>query len=416
MNRATHRTELSCIGWHALSSEGHGGEIYVCHCLRKSQPTSGLHADTACRIAPGGREAASSVTRCERLRLSLASSGTRFWLAVMFAVLMVHTAAAAGDNLAAREQKAFQAAVDRVAPSVVRIETIGGRDRLGKVLLGSGPTSGLVVDADGLIVSSAFGFAGRPDSILVQLADGTRKPARLVATDRSRKLVLLKIEPDDPLPMPKMAPDAEARVGQWAIGVGRTFEVDRPNVSVGIVSALGRIGGRAIQTDAAASPANYGGPLVDVRGRVLGVLVPLSPEVDEEAGRTQWYDTGIGFAVPADDVRRVVARLRQGEDLFAGRLGISFGREEPNTAKPVVAACHPDSPASKTLKPGDRITAIDGVLVDRVVELENVLGQLYAGDRITISFQRDGKQHEAQVVLAAELPSRKKVTPKVAPR
>ena len=88
------------------------------------------------------------------------------------------------------------------------------------------------------------------------------------------------------------------RVGQWAIAVGRTFESDRPNMAVGILSALDRVWGKAIQTDAAVSPNNYGGPLVDIRGRVLGVLVPLSPEAADEMAGVEWYDSGIGFAIP----------------------------------------------------------------------------------------------------------------------
>ena len=110
----------------------------------------------------------------------------------------------------------FRAAVDRVAPSVVRIETVGGLERVSKVLFGTGPTTGLVVDPDGYIVSSAFNFVNKPASILVRLPDGTRKPAKLVATDHNRMLVLLKIDADKPLPVPEIAPakrDARRPVG-----------------------------------------------------------------------------------------------------------------------------------------------------------------------------------------------------------
>ena len=95
------------------------------------------------------------------------------------------------------------------------------------------------------------------------------------------------------------------RVGQWAIAVGRTFESDRTNMAVGILSALDRIWGKAIQTDAAVSPNNYGGPLVDIQGRVLGVLVPLSPEATDEVAGVDWYDSGIGFAIPAEHIERM---------------------------------------------------------------------------------------------------------------
>ena len=118
------------------------------------------------------------------------------WGAALAAALLcqLSTACPADDDLTKLEPAAFAAAVDRVSPVVVRIETVGGLERRGRVLLSAGPTTGLVVAADGYIISSAFNFVGKPTSILVRLADGTRKPATLVATDASRMLVLLKIE------------------------------------------------------------------------------------------------------------------------------------------------------------------------------------------------------------------------------
>ena len=219
----------------------------------------------------------------------------------------------------ALEQKAVAAAVERVAPSVVRIETVGGLERVEKVLFGTGPTTGLVVDPQGYIVSSAFNFVNKPASILVRLPDGTRKPAKLVATDHNRKIVLLKIEVDRPLPVPEAVPEAEMRVGQWCVAVGRTFEDDRPNLAVGILSAVGRIWGKAMQTDAAVSPNNYGGPLVDIRGRVLGVLVPLSPQSADEIAGYEWYDSGIGFAVPLEAIRKMLPQAAQGRRPVARR-------------------------------------------------------------------------------------------------
>ena len=193
------------------------------------------------------------------------------------------------------EQKALIDAVERVAPSVVRIETIGGLERVDRVLFGAGPTTGLVVDSSGYIISSAFNFVNKPASILVRLPDGTRKPAKLVARDHNCQFVLLKIEPDHPLPVPEMAPQAEMRVGQWCVAVGRTFEESRPNMAVGILSAVGRVWGKALQTDAPASPNNYGGPLVDIHGRVMGLLVPLVAAVGRGNRRRRMVRFGHRF-------------------------------------------------------------------------------------------------------------------------
>ena len=242
-------------------------------------------------------------------------------LAACAAVLGL-TCPALADDLNTLEQKALIDAVDRVAPSVVRIETIGGLERVDRVLFGAGPTTGLVVDSSGYIVSSAFNFVNKPASILVRLPDGTRKPAKLVARDHNCQFVLLKIEPDHPLPVTEAAPQAEMRVGQWCVAVGRTFEESRPNMAVGILSAVGRVWGKALQTDAPVSPNNYGGPLVDIRGRVMGLLVPLSPQSAEEIAGVEWYDSGIGFAVPLEAIQKVLPKLRKGQDLYSGVAGV----------------------------------------------------------------------------------------------
>jgi len=327
-----------------------------------------------------------------------------FGAAVAALVCLAAMPLAAAEDLDQLEEQAFRAAVARVAPSVVRIETVGGLDKVGSVLVGTGPTTGLAVGPEGWIVSSAFNFLHRPASILVQLPDGTRKPARLVATDHNRMLVLLKIDSEKPLPVPPMAPQRENRVGQWAIGVGRTFELGEPNVSVGVLSAINRIWGKAIQTDAAVSPNNYGGPLVDVRGRVLGVLVPLSPDETSELAGVEWYDSGIGFAVPMEAVQQAVARMKQGKDLEPGVTGINLPARTLHVGEPVIAGSRPRSPAHKAgLRAGDRIVEIEGLPIDRAAQVKQEISRRYAGDAIRLAVLRDGKRIEATLELVAKL-------------
>ena len=110
-------------------------------------------------------------------------------------------------------------------------------------------------------------------------------------------------------------------------------------MSVGVLSATGRIWGKALQTDAAVSPNNYGGPLVDLRGRVLGVLVPLSPQSADEMAGYEWYDSGIGFAVPAEHVLSILPRLKQGRDLYTGLAGVSLRPGELLLGEATIAAC-----------------------------------------------------------------------------
>jgi serine protease Do len=287
---------------------------------------------------------------------------------------------------------------------VVRIETIGGLEQVGRMVAGTGPTTGLVVSADGYIVSSAFNFANKPDSILIQLPDGPRKPAKLVAADHNRMLVLLKIDPPRPLAVPSWVPKGEVRVGQWAVAVGRAFESSRPNLAVGVISAVNRIWGKALQTDASISPNNYGGPLVDLGGRVFGLLVPLSPEGTNEAAGVEWYDSGIGFAVPADDLQAAVARLKAGKDLYAGVIGARFPTAGIQIADPVISGARPKSPASKAgLKKDDRIVEIEGRKINRAAEIKEEIGRRYAGDTIHLKLLRDGKPVDAQLELVDKL-------------
>ena len=309
------------------------------------------------------------------------------------------------QDLLELEQQAINAATARVAPSVVRIDTFGGLERVGDVLLSTGPTTGLVVSADGHVMSSAFNFVQKPASILVTLADGQRLPAKLVATDHNRMLVLLKVDAKSQLHVPEAAREQDIQPGQWSIAVGRTFDSAAPNISVGIVSATERIWNKAIQTDAKISPSNYGGPLIDIHGRVLGVLVPLSPQSTGVMAGAEWYDSGIGFAVSLEDINRVLPKLREGNDLRPGLLGIAMRGSDIYADSPTIAATAPGSPARQAgVLKGDQILAVNGQSVTRQSEFKHQVSSLYAGDRVRLTVLRDGKNVELGLDLVANIP------------
>jgi serine protease Do len=310
----------------------------------------------------------------------------------------------AAEPLAQLEEQAMKAAVTRVAPCVVRIEAVGGLEQVGGVLIGTGSTTGLVVSEDGYIISSAFNFAQKPDSILVTLPDGTRTAARLVAADFDRKLVLLKVAATAPLAVPAVVPASEIHVGQWALAIGRTFDADRPSISMGIVSAVERIWGKAIQTDAKVSPSNYGGPLVDIAGRVLGVLVPLAPDTGSEVAGVDWYDSGIGFAVPLEHVYKMLPRLKEGHDLKPGILGISLKGSDIFSLPAEIAACRINSPAYKAgIKAGDLVVEADGRPVTRQAQLKTALGGHYAGDHVALVLERGKERINVDAQLTDKL-------------
>jgi S1-C subfamily serine protease len=321
------------------------------------------------------------------------------WLGL--AVLPVVAQAPPADDLDGLQEQAMRAAVLRVAPSVVQIETTGGAEMVPAgpnappVSKGVGPTTGLVVGTDGYIISSSFNFVDKPAAIFVAIPGHKgRLPAKVVATDHTRMLTLLKVEATG-LPVPVPAPKGEFKIGQWALALGRTWaNPDHlPSVSVGIISALNRIWGKAIQTDAKVSPVNYGGPLVDIQGRVQGVLVPASPRGEGDNAGVEWYDSGIGFAIPLEDVNAVLARLKQGQNLNRGLLGVTLQSADIYGAAPVVQSVAPESAAAGAgIQPGDTITEIDGVTVVRQAQILHLLGNKYEGDSVSVKVKRGDKE------------------------
>jgi serine protease Do len=330
-------------------------------------------------------------------------------VAVVVAVLagaFVGTFTAAAQEsraeLEAKEEQAIKQAAALVSTSLVRIETVGGLDRVGQVLTGTGPTTGIVVSPDGFIISSAFNFASRPASILVTLPDGRRLAATQVASDKVKMLTLLKVDATS-LVVPQAAPADSFRVGQWAIALGKTLD-EVPSVSVGIVSALNRIWGKALQTDAKISPVNYGGPLVDIEGRVLGVLVPLSPQASGEVAGVEWYDSGIGFAIPMVDMNATLERLKGGKDLLPGLMGITIKGQDIYEGQPVIDRVRYGSPAHQAgLKDGDAIVELDGHAVKRQAQIRYVMGNKYAGENVTIKVKRDKEELSRELTLVDKL-------------
>ncbi len=314
------------------------------------------------------------------------------------------------DSLDDMQQKAIKAAAKNVAPSIVQIETSGGTDivvagpRGGAIRKASGPTTGVVVGADGYVISSAFNFVNKPSNITVRVPGHPEGYiADVVATDKTRMLTLLKFKtaPAKPLIVPTAAPKKDLKIGQTAIALGRTLDPnpnDPPSVSVGIVSATERIWGKAIQTDAKIAPTNYGGPLVDIQGRVQGVLVPLSPQAEGETGGIEWYDSGIGFAIPLEDINHVLDRMKTGTAdkpfvLNRGLLGITVQSQDIYGVEPKVASVAPDSAAAKAgIAVNDVVKEIDGKPVHNQAQVLHALGSKYDGDTVTVKVQRGNEE------------------------
>ncbi len=299
-------------------------------------------------------------------------------------------------------EKAIKAAMHKVSPTIVQIETSGGTEMVGagpgsRMLRGTGPTTGVIVAPDGYIVSSAFNFANKPTAVFVTIPGRKeRLVAKTVATDHTRMLTLIKVEATG-LPVPVAVPKKEMQIGQWAIALGRTLDanVDNPPaMSIGIISALHRIWGKAVQTDAKVSPVNYGGPLIDVDGRVYGILVPANPFAEGDTAGAEWYDSGIGFAIPLEDVFAVLPRLKQGKDLRKGLLGVTPSSRDIYSGYSTVSSVAPESAAARAgVKVGDQIIEVDGKPVLNHAQVLHAMGPKYEGDVVSIKVKR-GKEEK----------------------
>ena len=312
--------------------------------------------------------------------------------------------ACAQPDIALQEEKAFAAAVKKVNASVVQLETIGGLDRVGERRVGSGPFTAVVLDNEGYLISSQFNFVHQPAAIFVKLPEGRRVAAEKIAEDESRKLTLLKIEPDSGLVPIELANQSELAVGQTTIAVGRVYDIQSPNISTGILSATDRIWGRAVQTDAKISPANFGGPLINLRGQMIGLLTPLSPNDDNLLAGSEWYDSGIGFAVPLDPVLKRLDQLKSGQNLVAGKLGVSLEGSDLYSDPAKIAFCQGTSPAAFAgIRSGDTIVEINGKPIIRQAQMRHALGPLYAEETISIVVRRKENVLSFNVELAATI-------------
>lgn len=263
-----------------------------------------------------------------------------------------------------------------------------------QILAGQGAGSGVIYDADGLILTAAH-VVGRSEEVTVRLADGTRLSGEVVGTDTGRDVAVVKVNRKR-LRAAKLARGSDIRVGQLAVAIGSPFGL-QDSVAAGVVSGLGRTlpTGEAvvdaIQTDAPLNPGNSGGPLADREGRVIGINVAVRGGNGE----------GVAFAVPIDTAMQAVRRLEQGETPPpVAFLGITGTDPSTGPGGALVTAIEANSPAANVgLREGDLVTRIDGRRVSGMNELASAIRRHLPGDRITLDFTRDGKPHDVQVEL-----------------
>jgi serine protease Do len=263
--------------------------------------------------------------------------------------------------------------------------------------------SGVIIDRRGYVLTN-FHVVKGADSVTVRLNDKHEFRGRIVGSDPKTDLAVVKFDPDHELALATLGNSDALRVGEWAIAIGNPFGLDQ-TVTVGVISATGRsdVGiatyENFIQTDASINPGNSGGPLVNLKGEVIGINTAIVAS-----------GQGIGFAIPANMVKRVIAQLMDRGKVTRGWLGVSV---QPMTAElaqslgigdtrgALVARVYPKSPADAAgLAPNDVVVTFDGTPVDDYHHLQRLSAEAEVGKTVTLDVLRKGTKRTVTAKIA----------------
>jgi serine protease Do len=310
----------------------------------------------------------------------------------------------------------FRLAAAKVSPAVVNIRSFRtGKEAEGKnagKLMPVGIGSGVIIDKDrGLIVTNQH-VVKDGEQFIVRPGHGGEWPAQLVGADPNTDLAVLQMKAPVMVQAQWGDPDTLA-VGDWVLAIGSPFMLDQ-SVAAGIISATGRNnlgvvaeGGYEdfLQTDAAVNPGNSGGPLVDLRGNVVGINTAVSIEGDASGGRMP----GIGLAISATLARRITDQLIKDGHVTRGYIGVRLGNLRPAQAREMgipggrgalIDDVEPGGPADRAgLKRGDVVVAIDDKPVADLSALRTTTSGLAIGKDVPVNYYREGRAAAARVKI-----------------
>ena len=337
--------------------------------------------------------------------------------AVLFIVLLAAGSAyAAVPEVSAESQSAVVKAVKTVGPAVVNIDTVSRPKRtmfdmfpgfFGEPQPQQGQGSGWVYDGQNGYVVTNEHVIHEADQITVTLADKKQYEAKLIGRDRMSDIAVVKIDAKG-LPSAKLSTAGEPVIGSWAIAIGNPFGF-QSTVTVGVISATARRlkapDGREmeglIQTDAAINPGNSGGPLCDINGNLVGMNTAIIP-----------YGQGLGFAISAETIARVVPELIKNGRIVRPWIGFVYADATPRLARAlqvqftegvIMQVYRGYAAADAGLQNGDIIVEAAGKPIKTSEELEAVTKKLKVGDRLPLIVVRDGKKLKATIILG-EMP------------
>lgn len=331
-------------------------------------------------------------------------------------------------------QNAITRAVQQVSPAVVSItvtEVIEGRRRVIDEFFRryyipterefSSIGSGFIISEDGLIVTNEHVADANAKKIVVSMTDGTQHEAEVIGTDELADLSLLRIKSEKEFPYVEFGNSDEIIVGEWSVAIGNPFglfEAAQPSVTVGVVSALDRdfrpnpkskrVYLDMIQTDAAINSGNSGGPLIDSKGRVIGVNTFIF------TGGTSGGFVGLGFAIPSNLVKKIIEQLattgevKMGYDLGLETTPMNYQLVAQNDLPAImglfVTSVNRDGPAFESgIVPGDIIIKIGDERVQSQMHAQALFREYNTGETMRIQLLRDNNQYEAKVKLRSKV-------------
>ncbi|MEE9165785.1 MAG: DegQ family serine endoprotease [Nitrospinota bacterium] len=258
--------------------------------------------------------------------------------------------------------------------------------------------SGFIIDKEGYLFTNNH-VVERADEIKVTLENGDEYDAKVIGTDPKTDIALIKIDNDKNLPVVELGDSDELQVGEWVMAIGNPFGLNH-TVTVGVVSAKGRVIGSGpyddyIQTDASINPGNSGGPLINTKGKVIGISSAIY------AGSTGG-NIGIGFAIPINLAKSIMEDLKTKGAVTRGRLGVMIQKITPELAKSfnlsenegaLVGDVIKGSPAERSgIERGDVIVEFNGQPVKTMEELPKIVAQTRPGSEVDVVVVRDGKR------------------------
>lgn len=262
--------------------------------------------------------------------------------------------------------------------------------------------SGFIISHDGYVFTNNH-VVEQAEKILVKLSDGKEYEAKIIGKDAKTDIALIKIKPDNSLPVVEIGDSEKLRVGDWVLAIGNPFGLEQ-TVTAGIVSAKARVIGAGpydnfIQTDASINPGNSGGPLFNMEGKVIGINTAIVAQ-----------GQGIGFAIPINMAKSILPDLKTKGKVSRGWIGVSVQDITEDIAQnlklkdrngALISEVFEGDPADKaSLKTGDIVIGINGKKVKDTHELLMVIASFHVGDRISVNVLRDSKEITFQVVVA----------------